>query len=318
MKKKKQATNGFEQWRKERTKRVASDHSDTGLADGITAIKSNAQAYYLVKAAYNFLPSRRMNEFGLHLKHLYNIKAGTDQTAEVASIINEFIDKPNVKPVADLKRELQQAQNLKYLQQEIREPEPKPKTYQEIKSEIENLENEITKKEAASIYLLGKKKGSWRGMTDADINRSIEISKLKDRLMLLKLKLIDKGKSNHKIEPSKTKVMKPNLKQANARIKALMQEKGITFKDAQKEYWQNYQNNIGVKVAKLRAQKQKETEKNRRTTELQSKKEFKRKCHTVTGNTDDGYRFKMQITDPRRKRAPKKSETAKPGQATNN
>lgn len=301
MKKKKQPTNELEQWRKERTKSVASDHSDTGLADGIAAIKSNTPAYYLVKSAYEFLPSHRMNEFGLHLKHLSNKKVGTDQTLEVASVINEFLGKPDVKPDANLKRELQP-----------------PKTYQEIKSEIENLENEITKKEAASIYLLGKKKGSWRGMTDADINRSIEISKLKDRLMLLKLKLIDKEKSNHKIEPSKTKVMKPNLKQANARIKALMQEKGITFKDAQKEYWQNYQNNIGVKVAKLRAQKQKETEKNRRTTELQSKKEFKRKCHTVTGNTDDGYRFKMQITDPRKKRVPKKAETAKPGQATNN
>lgn len=96
--------------------------------------------------------------------------------------------------------------------------------------------------------------------------------------------------------------MKPNLKQANARIKEIMQQEGLTFREAQKKYWAAYNQNIGVKVAKLRTQKEKETQKQQRQQQRQTQAQFKRKCHSITGTTPDGYKINIKLTEPRTKK----------------
>lgn len=111
--------------------------------------------------------------------------------------------------------------------------------------------------------------------------------------------------------------MKPNLKQANARIKAIMQSDGLSWKEAQKQYWAAYKNNIGYKVAKLRKGKESEAQKAARAQERQSKAAFRQKCHSISGTTNDGLKIKIQLTQPVKRRTKKPSKTGgtQPGSA---
>jgi len=174
--------------KQERERLVSEDKRDTGLFDGIDRIRNNNSAFNIVRMSMErgLIPERLYNEFGKNLLHIVaDAKDVNEVTAQTAEIIQDFMNRENIKVDDVIARELQLAENLRFETKEEQTTTPKGNTSnvggdvdfakrkKEMQTEYDKLQKErfALAKERDEIIGGGEKYRTWgKKQTDEKIN----------------------------------------------------------------------------------------------------------------------------------------------------